>query len=126
VRGYRHLDVRYRSGDPRRMPVRWQFCSRRCQDAFHQLYVTRQRKDPALIEELLPMSLPLSPPAQRTCLQALASAAEQVGFEVPIARYSQAQAVDLIETVIRAYEGGVQAPRPRGPDGFEDADIPFD
>ena len=72
------------------------------------------------------MSVPLSPPAQRACLQALARAAEQVGFDVPIARYTQAQAVRLIESVIGAYEGGVQAPRPRGPDGFEDADIPFD
>ena len=38
ARGYGHTDNRYGVGDPRRYPIDWVFCSRRCQDAFHALY----------------------------------------------------------------------------------------
>ena len=69
------------------------------------------------------MPAPMSTDAQTRCLQALAAVGEHVGFEVPLAHYSRAQALELIEAVVRAHE----APsRPRGPDGFEDRDIPFE
>ena len=77
------------------------------------------------------MTLPLSPDAQRACLRALGSAADAVGFAVPLAQYSQAQALHVIDAVIHAYERQQhQHSRAlRGLpllDDFEDDDIPFD
>ena len=84
----------------------------------------------AALEELVPVTLPLSPDAQRACLRALGSAADAVGFAVPLAQYSQAQALHVIDAVIHAYERQLQhqsrASRGLPPlDDFEDSDIPF-
>ena len=38
ARRFGHNDGRHKTGDPRRYPIDWVFCSRRCQDAFHALY----------------------------------------------------------------------------------------
>ena len=38
ARGYGHTDNRHGIGNPRRYPIDWVFCSRRCQDAFHRMY----------------------------------------------------------------------------------------
>ncbi len=77
------------------------------------------------------MTLPLSPDAQRACLRALGSTAERIGFAVPLAQYSQTQALHVIDAVIHAYERQQQqqsrAMRGLPPlDDFEDDDIPFD
>lgn len=104
ARGFGHLDLRHPLADPRRYPHRWVFCSRRCQDAFHQRYDTRRRHAPASIEELVPVTLPLSPSAQRACLRALGSTAERIGFAVPLAQYTRTQALQVIDAVIHAYE----------------------
>lgn len=122
ARGFGHLDLRRRIGDPRRTPFRWAFCSINCQNAFHQLYVTRYRSDPASVEELLPVTHPLSHDVQRACLRALACEAERVGFDVPLAQYTQAQATRVIEAVTAAYEAVLrQRAEPRGT-----SDAPFD
>lgn len=127
--GFGHLDLRFPASDARRYRHRWAFCSRHCQDAFHQLYDARAWNDPASIEDLLPMSLPLSQVTQRACLQALGAAAERVGFDTPLSRYSQVQATELIEAVIHAYETCLQADA--GARGFmsrpfvDDSEIPF-
>ena len=132
ARGFGHLDLRRRISDPRRTPYRWAFCSTTCQNAFHQLYDTRCRTDPASIEELLPVTHPLTHETQRACLKALASVADRVGFDVPLAQYNQAQATDVSEAVTQAYEATIRnASNPRGYkvtpplDGFEDDTIPF-
>jgi hypothetical protein len=130
ARGFRHLDLTRAPADPRRYPHRWAFCSRRCQDAFHQLYDSRRRHEPASLEELAPVTLPLSPDAQRACLRALGNAADAVGFAVPLAQYSQTQALRVIDAVIHAYERQQhqqsRAVRGLPPlDDFEDDDIPF-
>jgi hypothetical protein len=83
-----------------------------------------------LIEELVPVISPLSPDAQRACLRALGSAADAVGFDVPLAQYTQAQALHVIDAVIRAHERQqVQQSRAlRGLpplDDFEDLEVPF-
>ena len=77
------------------------------------------------------MTLPLSPDAQRACLLALGNAADAVGFAVPLAQYSQRQALHVIDAVIHAYERQQHqhARALRGLpalDDFEDDDIPFD
>jgi hypothetical protein len=76
------------------------------------------------------VTLPLSPDAQRACLLALGNAADAVGFAVPLAQYSQAQALQVIDAVIRAHERQqVQQSRAlRGLpplDDFEDLEVPF-
>lgn len=133
ARGLGHLDLRRRLSDPRRIPYRWAFCSTLCQDAFHKLYMTRVRTDPGAVEELLPVTHPLSHEAQRACLQALARIADRIGFDVPLAQYSQVQATEVIEAVTMAYERSLrdqQNPRCKhiasNPDRpFEDDPIPF-
>ena len=76
------------------------------------------------------MTLPLSPDAQRACLLALGNAADAVGFAVPLAQYSQQQALHVIDAVIHAYERQQhqhsRALRGLPPlDDFEDSEIPF-
>ena len=72
----------------------------------------------------------LSPEIQRACLQALGRAADTVGFDVPLAQYTQAEALQAIHAVIRAYERE-QASKARvlrglpPLDDFEDCDVPF-
>ncbi|MFM6990824.1 MAG: hypothetical protein ACKOWD_05905 [Rhodoferax sp.] len=39
AKGFGHVDLRFKVGHPKRYPVDWIFCSRRCQDCFHRLYV---------------------------------------------------------------------------------------
>lgn len=122
ARGFGHLDLRRPVTDPQRAPYRWAFCSATCQNAFHQLYSSRYRSDPASVEDLLPVTQPLSHQAQRACLQALASVADRVGFDVPLAQYTQAQATQVIEAVTCAYEAAIrQRSNPRVSD-----DAPFD
>ena len=41
ARGFGHSDGRFKIADPRRYPLDWVFCSRRCQDIFHTLYGRR-------------------------------------------------------------------------------------
>ena len=132
ARGFGHLDLRRRIGDPRRAPYRWAFCSTTCQNAFHQLYDTRRRSDPATLEELLPVTHPLSLEAQRACLKALASVAGRIGFDTPLGHYNQAQATEVVESITQAYEASVRAQsHPAGYkvtlplDGFENDTIPF-
>ena len=38
ARGLGHTDNRHPVGNPKRYPLDWVFCSRRCQDAFHKMY----------------------------------------------------------------------------------------
>lgn len=132
TRGFGHLDLRRRITDPRRTPYRWAFCSLHCQNAFHQLYDTRSRLDPASVEELLPVTHPLTHEAQRACLKALASVADRIGFDTPLGHYNQAQAIEVIESITRAYEASIRAQsNPTAYkvalplDGFENDSIPF-
>ena len=37
ARGFGHSDGRFKIAEPRRYPLDWEFCSRRCQDIFHTL-----------------------------------------------------------------------------------------
>nr|WP_251044294.1 MULTISPECIES: DUF6511 domain-containing protein [unclassified Lysobacter] len=132
ARGFGHLDLRRRIGDPRRTPYRWTFCSTTCQNAFHQLYDTRCRSDPASLEELLPVTHPLTHDAQRACLKALTTVAESIGFDVPLNHYSQAQAIEVIESITQAYESSIRGQSNPAAykvalplDGFENDSIPF-
>ena len=43
ARGFGHTDNRHGVGHPRRYPIDWVFCSKKCQDVFHAMYGNWQR-----------------------------------------------------------------------------------
>lgn len=78
------------------------------------------------------MTHPLTHDAQRACLQAMASVADRIGFDVPLGHYNQTQATEVIEAITQAYEATVRAQsnpdayKVKPPlDGFENDTIPF-
>ncbi|SFB02920.1 hypothetical protein SAMN04515620_11363 [Collimonas sp. OK607] len=105
ARGLGCSDNRYRCGDPRRYPVDWVFCSRRCQNAFHKLYGTWSH---ALNKGLSPEAAmvdatPLEKAAMRTCLKFFGEAASAIGFDKPLGAYSEVDALSVIEAIVTAY-----------------------
>ncbi|MBT2748373.1 DUF6511 domain-containing protein [Lysobacter sp. ISL-50] len=78
------------------------------------------------------MTHPLSHEAQRACRQALASAADNIGWHKPLNNYNQAQVMQVIEAITLAYEASIRGQTsPAGHkvalplDGFENDSIPF-
>ncbi|SFL92493.1 DUF6511 domain-containing protein [Nitrosomonas communis] len=103
ARGYRHTDGRYLTADPRRYPIDWAFCSRRCQDIFHKLYVnwadaTKFGKEVVMID-----ASDMEIAAMRQCLKAFGQAAETIGFDKPLGAYSQDEALQVIDAIVSCY-----------------------
>lgn len=105
ARGFGHLDGRFRIADPRRYPIDWAFCSRRCQDAFHKLYGnwTRALDDGLPPEAAMVDATPLEKAAMRMCLRFFGEAAGAIGFDKPLGAYSEAEALSVIEAIVTAY-----------------------
>ena len=106
ARGYGHTDNRYGVGDPRRYPIDWVFCSRRCQDAFHALYGNWQRAKEGRINEtkiamIDPSDVELA--AMRHCLKAFGEAAAEIGFANPQGEYAEAEALMVIDAIVTCY-----------------------
>ena len=105
ARGYGHTDNRHGVGDPRRYPIDWVFCSRRCQDAFHALYGNWQRAKEGRIDRtevamIDPSDVELT--AMRHCLKAFGEAADEIGFTKPLGDYSEAEALRVIDATPRS------------------------
>ena len=107
ARHFGHLDLRYRIGQPLRYPIDWVFCSRRCQDCFHRLYVAGVQ---ALERgERLPHGAAVIDPsdaeivAMEHCLKPLGEAASEIGIDRPLASYSRHEALRLVNAVVTAY-----------------------
>jgi Family of unknown function (DUF6511) len=110
ARGYGHLDVRFKVGHPRRYPIDWVFCSRRCQSCFHGLYVAGVRalerdghlpnpsKEASVID---PSQAELA--AMQQCLKPLGEAASEIGIDRPLASYTEHEALRLINAVVTTY-----------------------
>jgi len=103
ARGFGHLDGRFRIADPRRYPLDWVFCSRRCQNIFHQLYgnwvdARRFGREVAMID---PSDVEIA--AMKQCLKAFGEAAGEIGFEKPLGAYSEAEALRVIEAIVTSY-----------------------
>ena len=47
--------------------------------------------------------------ARHDCLKALGAAAEQIGFEIPLGQYSQAQALRVIDAIVNHYTQAMAA-----------------
>ncbi len=105
ARGFGHTAGRHRVGDPRRYPVNWVFCSRRCLDAFHRLYgawISALANDtPA--EAAVIDATPLEQAAMRMCLRFFGEAAGAIGFDKPLGAYSEAEALAVIEAIVTGY-----------------------
>ena len=119
ARGYGHLDVRHKSADPRRYPIDWVFCSRRCQNAFHTFYGgwTRAQEDGAVSEVAMVDATPMEQEAMRLCLRFFGEAAAAIGFDKPLGAYSEAEALRVIDAIVTAYvdEMAVQHERRKYP-----------
>jgi len=106
ARGFGHTDARRGGGDPRRYPIDWVFCSRRCQNAFHTLYGnwlevkdrSCDNKEAMMID---PSDVELV--AMRTCLKAFGEAAGEIGFDKPLGTYSEAEALRVIDAIVTRY-----------------------
>ena len=106
ARGYGLTDGRHEMGDPRRYPMDWAFCSRRCQDAFHTLYGNWLRgkdgfgnaKEAVMID-----SSDVERAAMRKCLRAFGEAAGYIGFDKPLGAYSEAEALQVIDAIVTRY-----------------------
>ena len=105
ARGFGHLDGRFRIADPRRYPIDWAFCSRRCQDAFHKLYGnwTRALDDGLPPEAAMVDATPLEKAAMRMCPRFFGEAAGAIGFDKPLGAYSESEALRVIDAIVTCY-----------------------
>ena len=103
ARGYGHIDLRFGMADPRRYPLDWAFCSRRCQDAFHRLYSLRVETEKRGQEVSMIDASEVERAAMRQCLKAFGSAAEAIGFDRPLGAYSEAEALQVIDAIVTCY-----------------------
>ena len=107
AKGFGHVDLRFKVGHPKRYPVDWIFCSRRCQDCFHRLYATGVRSLER--EGGLRMGACLIDPteaelaAMQQCLKPLGEAASEIGMDRPLSSYTQQEALQLIDAVVTTY-----------------------
>lgn len=106
ARGFGHTDGRHGVGDPRRYPIDWVFCSRRCQDAFHTLYGNWLRVKDGYCDKreavmIDPSDVELA--AMRQCLKAFGEAAGGIGFDKPLGAYSEAEALQVIDAIVTCY-----------------------
>ncbi len=114
--GFGHMDTRYKTADPRRYPIDWAFCSRRCQDTFHMFYGSWKRaQDDGLSPEAAMIdATPLEKAAMRLCLKFFGEAASAIGFDKPLGAYSEAEALMVIEAIVTAYVDEMAAQHERG------------
>lgn len=103
ARGLGHSDNRFRIADPRRYRTDWMFCSRRCQDAFHALYGVWAATYPPQQEAFVIDASEMERASMRQCLKAFGEAAEGIGFDKPLGRYSEAEALRVIDAIVTQY-----------------------
>ena len=105
------MDLRFKVGHPKRYPIDWIFCSRRCQDCFHRLYaagVHYLEREGALptaadlgVGVIDPTEAELA--AMQQCLKPLGEAASEIGMDRPLSSYTQQEALQLINAVVTTY-----------------------
>ena len=106
ARGFTHADTRHGVGDPRRFVSDWVFCSRRCQDAFHALYGNWCRAKEGMVthgEGSMLDASDIERAAMRSCLRAFGQVADEIGFTKPLAAYTEAEALRVIDAIVTRY-----------------------
>jgi len=103
ARGRGHSDGRFKIADPRRYPLDWVFCSRRCQGAFHLLY--GNWVDAKLFDKEIVMidASEIERASMRQCLKAFGEAAGEIGFDKPLGAYSEVEALAVIDAIVTRY-----------------------
>jgi hypothetical protein len=106
ARGLGHTDNRHGVGHPRRYPIDWAFCSRRCQDAFHAMYgnwrqVVEGHKSLEEVHMVDPTDVEIA--AMHRCLKPFGEAAGEIGFDLSLGSYSEAQALRVIEAIVTCW-----------------------
>lgn len=112
ARGYGHTDNRHGVGDPRRYPLDWVFCSRRCQDAFHLMYGNWERVQKGYLDKTeVAMINPsdVERAAMRQCLKAFGEAAGGIGFAKPLGDYSESEALRVIDAIVTCWSEAMVA-----------------
>jgi hypothetical protein len=104
ARGFGHLDIRFKPGDPRSAPHDWVFCSRRCQAAFHALYGSWKDKGPLLEETFMVDPTAMEMAAMKACLRPFGEAAGEIGFDKPLGHYSEAEALAVVNAIVTTYQ----------------------
>ena len=87
ARGFGHTDNRHGVGNPRRYPIDWVFCSKKCQDTFHAMYGNWQRALDGRIDlKEVPMIDPsdIELASMKKCLKAFGESAGEIGFDKPL------------------------------------------
>ena len=105
------MDLRFKVGHPKRYPIDWIFCSKRCQDCFHRHYAAGVRSLES--EGALPTAADLGAgvidpteaelAAMQQCLKPLGEAASAIGMDRPLSSYTQQEALQLINAVVTTY-----------------------
>ncbi|MEY4758443.1 MAG: hypothetical protein RJA34_3341 [Pseudomonadota bacterium] len=101
------MDLRFKVGHPKRYPIDWIFCSRRCQDCFHRLYAAgvrsleRQGSLQTGVGVIDPTEAELT--AMQQCLKPLGEAASAIGMDRSLSSYTQQEALQLINAVVTTY-----------------------
>jgi hypothetical protein len=94
--GFSWFNPRLRPNDPARESDRWRFCSKRCLDAFARLMAKTggHMVDPTEMEIA----------ALRACLRPLGEVVAEIGMQRPLADYTQAEILTVIEAVVTGYQ----------------------
>ncbi|KVC62684.1 hypothetical protein WI72_09560 [Burkholderia ubonensis] len=106
ARGLTHADTRHGIGNPRRYPIDWAFCSRRCQDSFHALYGTRLRAldgGATLAENTMIDPTEVERAAMKRCLKAFGEAAGEIGFDKSLGAYAEEEALRVIDAIVTCW-----------------------
>jgi hypothetical protein len=114
ARGFGHSDGRFKIADPRRYPLDWVFCSRRCQDVFHKFYghwldSLQSGQEVAMID-----ATDLELAAMRTSPKAFGESAYEIGFDKPLGAYSEAEALRVIDAIVTCYTDAMVAAHAAG------------
>ena len=103
ARGLGMTDTRFPVGDPRRYPIDWAFCSKRCQDIFAKFYSVRVDAEDRGKEVPVIDATELELAAIRRCLKAFGEAAGEIGFAKPLGDYSEAEALKVCDAIVSCF-----------------------
>ncbi|MDA8327547.1 MAG: DUF6511 domain-containing protein [Betaproteobacteria bacterium] len=103
ARGFGITDTRYSIADPRRYPVDWVFCSKRCQDAFHRFYHLRINAEDKGKERPMIDATEYEQAAIRRCLKSFGEAAGEIGFDKPLGQYSESEALKVCDAIVTCF-----------------------
>ena len=110
ARGFGHTDNQHGVGNPRRYPIDWVFCSQRCQNVFHAMYVNwlKAKDEPGKRREVVmidPSDIEIA--SMKKCLKSFGEAAGEIGFTKPLGDYSEAEALRVIDAIVTRYTGAM-------------------